>query len=151
MHCPFCSPFVHPVTFAESENFRAIYNLAPVLPGHVLIVPKKHINSFLELSEDESIEMVVFSRKIIKTLKHVFKSDSFDWTIQEGKPAGQSIEHMHLHIIPRFEGDMPEPGDWYPALIGKVPELIDSVSRPKLNTEQMKIIVKKLMDYFNEI
>jgi bis(5'-adenosyl)-triphosphatase len=144
MSCPFCQPNVLKVTFAESENFWAIYNLSPVLPGHVLIVPKQHLCSFLDLDEILNVEMVVFSRKIIKTLQHAFNSKSFDWTIQDGKPAGQTVDHMHMHIIPRHDKDMPEPGDWYPALAENEFKLIDSFNRPKLNNEQLEKITKKL-------
>jgi bis(5'-adenosyl)-triphosphatase len=151
MNCPFCIPNVSDVTFAESENFRAIYNLAPVLPGHVLIVPKKHLSSLLELDDNSTVEMVVFSKKIIRTLVLAFNTESFDWTVQDGKPAGQTIEHLHMHIIPRFDGDLPQPGDWYPAMKLNTSEIIDSMSRPKLNPNQIQTIVEKLKDYFRKI
>lgn len=150
MPCPFCQPNVLKTTFAESENFRAIYNLAPILPGHVLIVPKQHVCRFLDLDEKFNIEMVVFSRKIIKVLMEAFKCNSFDWTIQEGSAAGQTIEHMHLHIIPRNNNDLPEPGEWYPAIIEKNPQLIDSFSRPKITDEKMEIIVHRLKEIFRK-
>jgi bis(5'-adenosyl)-triphosphatase len=144
MNCPFCLPIVLKASFAESDNFRAIYNLAPVLPGHVLIVPKLHICSFLELNDDLTIEMVKFSREIITALMNAFKCESFDWTIQDGKPAGQTIEHLHMHIIPRFTNDMPDPGDWYPAIQENELKIIDSYNRPKLSDAQLEQIIQKL-------
>jgi bis(5'-adenosyl)-triphosphatase len=151
MTCPFCSPDIVNASFAESENFRAIYNLAPVLPGHVLVIPKTHIVGFLDISKELTIEMVLFSRKIIRTLQKAFTCESFDWTIQDGKPAGQTIEHMHLHIIPLYENDLPEPGGWYPAVIKSTDEFIDSLSRSKISEAQMKIIVDKLKNYYSEL
>jgi bis(5'-adenosyl)-triphosphatase len=149
-NCPFCPPRAEAVTFAESENFRAVYNRAPVLPGHVLVIPKKHIRGFLEIEESLLVEMISFSRKVIKVIAQVFKSDAFDWTIQDGKPAGQTIEHMHIHIIPRHEKDFPEPGDWYPALEKKVPEIIDSLLRPRLNDKEMKTVIDHLKKCFEQ-
>ena len=145
-NCPFCLPEIENATFAKSENFRAVYNLAPVFPGHVLVMPKKHIKSFIEIGEDLLTEMVVFSQKVVKTLKISFNCEAFDWTIQDGKHAGQSVEHMHLHIIPRYENDLPDPGDWYPILQQKQIEIIDSFSRPKLQKDDLKTIVKKLRE-----
>lgn len=137
--------------FAESENFRAIYNLAPILPGHSLIVFKQHISSFLEVPEEYTIEMMQFSRKVIRTLKEAFNTSAFDWTLQEGIEAGQTIEHMHIHIIPRKKGDLPEPGDWYPKLKNTFPETVDSLSRPKHTSEEIKNISAKLNAIFKSL
>src|SRR5215213_134953 len=71
--------------FAESENFIAIYNLAPILPGHSLIVPKRYVVSLMELTDDESAEMIIFSRKVVRILMQVFDADGFNWTIQESE------------------------------------------------------------------
>ncbi|MBN1116204.1 MAG: HIT family protein [Bacteroidales bacterium] len=149
--CPFCNPAVLKSTFAESENFRAVYNLAPVLPGHILIVPKKHLSKFLEIDEALIAEMVSFSRKIIKVIAKAFKTDSFDWTIQDGKPAGQTVEHMHMHIIPRHENDLPDPGDWYPMLKKKTEAFIDSTNRNKLSEEEIVNICQNLKKNYREL
>jgi bis(5'-adenosyl)-triphosphatase len=146
--CPFCSPLVEVASFAESENFRAVYNLAPILPGHILILPKKHHNSFIDVPENRITEMVIFSRRVIRVLQEVFNAKAFDWTIQDGKAAGQTIDHFHLHIIPRSEGDPLKPGEWYPEIKNKETELSDSFQREKLSSAEMKIIVNKLKKFF---
>ena len=146
--CPFCSPTVQAACFAESENFRAIYNIAPILPGHSLVIPKKHISSFMEIPDNLMTEMIIFSRKIIRVLNQAFGTNSYDWTLQEGIPAGQIIEHMHLHIIPRKTDDLPQPGDWYPLLKQKEDAMIDSFKREKYSKDEMQKIVKKLNMYF---
>lgn len=142
--CPFCSPLVKDACFAESDNFRAVYNLAPILPGHSLIIPKKHISTFLRIDDSLMTEMILFSRKIIRLLNKAFETNSYDWTLQDGIPAGQTIEHFHIHIIPRKTNDLPLPGDWYPLLIQKTNALEDSFTRQKHTKEDMKIIVNKL-------
>ena len=148
MNCPFCTPDILYATYTESDNFRAVYNIAPILPGHSLILPKKHICSFLDILDEQMAEMMLFSKKVIKVLTKAFDTSSFDWTIQEGIPAGQTIEHLHLHIIPRHEGDMPHPGDWYPALLKSKQEIIDSTDRPKLSSEELNSIVSHLKKLF---
>lgn len=147
-NCPFCSPVVEKATFAESNNFRAVYNIAPILPGHCLIIPKNHLSSLLDIPTTDMTEMMLFSRKIIRVLSKAFGTSSYDWTIQEGQPAGQTIEHLHIHIIPRTADDLPEPGDWYPRLEASEPMLIDSFLRSKYSYAELKSIVEKLSRIF---
>ena len=143
-NCPFCNTQIIKSSFYEEAGFRAIYNIAPVLPGHTLVIPVKHVRSIFELSEEEFYNMMSFSRKVIRVLQKAFHAKSFDWTIQEGEEAGQTIEHLHLHIVPRTEGDLPSPGDWYPELKRNANEYIDSAKRQKLSGEEMGKIVMKL-------
>ncbi|MBN2611379.1 MAG: HIT family protein [Bacteroidales bacterium] len=142
--CPFCLPAVNDTAFMESRNFLAIYNIAPVLPGHTLVIPKKHFVSIMHLSEDELNELVNFCRLVTRLLEYVFKTTGFDWTLQEKPEAGQTIDHLHLHIIPRFKDDLPDPGDWYPMLLQNHSMMIDSLQRPRHTSAEMSQIVKKL-------
>lgn len=142
--CPFCDSHVFAGQFAESANFRAIYNIAPILPGHSLIIPKQHHSSLLGLHDDELGEMMVFSRQVVRTLLHTFGVKAFNWTIQEGDEAGQTVPHLHLHLIPREPGDLPEPGDWYPLLQASQTEVIDSGSRQRITPTQMEVIVQRI-------
>jgi bis(5'-adenosyl)-triphosphatase len=79
--CPFCREDVQAGHFAASDNFLALYNLAPILPGHSLVIPRRHILSLMELSDRELCELTLFSRDIVKVLQKAFGSRSFDWTI----------------------------------------------------------------------
>jgi len=128
--CPFCATTIPDLTFMESDRFRAIVNIAPILPGHSLVIPKRHVESLLALDDAEIAEMVNLSRRAAALLKRAHEADGFDWTIQESEAAGQSVPHLHLHLIPRKKGDLPDPGDWYPRLI----EFLD---RPRLTHVEM--------------
>jgi bis(5'-adenosyl)-triphosphatase len=144
-NCPFCDISVEAATFAETEAFRAIYNLAPLLPGHSLVVPKGHITSLMDLTDAEIGALMVFSRQVTQVLLQAFHSEGFDWTLQEGEPAGQSVPHLHLHLIPRQSGDLPQPGDWYPALMDSLNiDAIDSEKRSRLSPAEMQRIVEHL-------
>ena len=148
-NCPFCSSNINHARFHESENFLAIYNIAPILPGHSLIIPKWHVESLLELDDEKLYELMMFSRDTTKILLSVFKSSGFDWTIQEGEEAGQSIPHLHLHLIPRRQNDLSQPGDWYPLVKESEAEIIDSEARPRLSANEMKVIVSKIREFID--
>ena len=146
--CPFCSPNVLESCFAESRNYRAVYNIAPILPGHSLIVPIEHTSSFIDLDDESMLELVQFSRKVVKTLQKAFSTLSFDWTIQDGVPAGQTVDHFHLHIIPRKPNDLSNPGDWYPNLVKNETEMLDSFSRAKHTSNEIIRITSYLSKLF---
>jgi bis(5'-adenosyl)-triphosphatase len=145
-NCPFCYPPITETGFAESENFLAIYNVAPILPGHSLVIPKWHLESLLALTDSELAEMMLFSRSTVKILLETFGVGAFNWTIQEGEAAGQSVRHLHLHLIPREFGDLPRPGDWYPRLRTSEEEIIDSQSRPRLTPAEMQSVLRKIRE-----
>lgn len=146
-NCPFCDRNIKGISFAGNENFLAIYNIAPILPGHSLIVPKKHIISLFELNEKELRQFMVLGQRAARILSEAFQVDSFNWSIQERPPAGQTVPHLHMHVIPRSKGDLPEPGDWYPQLEKKFYSAhIDSGERPKLNREEMEHIANHLRE-----
>ncbi|MBN1952019.1 MAG: HIT family protein [Bacteroidales bacterium] len=142
--CPFCNPSIGDAAFARSRNFLAVYNLAPILPGHSLIIPRKHIESMLELDESMLTEMIDFARKVTRLLQKVFDTEGFNWSIQDREIAGQTIMHLHLHIVLRYPGDLPEPGDWYPKLQENAGQLLDSGARERLTPEEMQKIVSRL-------
>lgn len=144
--CPFCNEIIQRAQFAESDNFRAIYNRAPILPGHSLVIPKQHVESMMELTENELAEMMTFSRKVIRILFKTFQAQAFDLTIQDGAAAGQTVPHLHLHLIPRISADLPNPGDWYPLLEKSQAESVDSELRTRLTPNQIDAIVKKIRD-----
>jgi bis(5'-adenosyl)-triphosphatase len=143
-HCPFCSQEILNSVFAKTINFYAIYNIAPVFPGHSLIIPKKHIESVLNLSEEQLVEMTLFSVKVTRLLLNVFKTDGFNWSVQDNETAGQTIAHVHFHIVPRIENDLKIPGDWYPMIQNNAGEILDSIFRDKLDNKQMDEIVTHL-------
>lgn len=144
-NCPFCESTRDVSIYASSNNFRALYNIAPILPGHSLIIPKWHVQSMTELSEAELGEMMVFARDMVKILSRQLKTKSFNFIIQEGAEAGQTVNHLHLHLIPRRIGDLPRPGDWFP-LLEQNEKVVDSETRPRLSPTQMKKIVANLRE-----
>ena len=122
--CPFCNHNITEKSFASSNGNFALYNLSPILEGHSLIIPEKHIKSLFELSEDEIADFFSFARTITSFLCNTYGADAYDWSLQEGEEAGQSVDHLHLHIIPRKPADMAEGEQWFNKL--KQPEVQSS-------------------------
>ncbi len=144
--CPFCRADVQAEAFAESQNFLAVYNISPVLPGHSMVIPRRHLAGLLQLSDAELCEMSLFARDVVKLLAKAFGQAAFDWTIQDGAAAGQTVAHLHLHLIPRKDGDLPQPGDWYPLLEQNENALLDSAARARYDPQAMKLISTKLKE-----
>jgi bis(5'-adenosyl)-triphosphatase len=142
--CPFCFPSIRMSSFFEDKGFWAIYNIAPVLPGHSLIIPQKHVTSLMELSDQEMADFFSVSRKALQILMKAFHTDAFDWSIQEKPEAGQTISHLHLHIVPRLKGDLKHPGNWYPLIQQNDEAIMDSENRSRLNKADMQQIVDNL-------
>jgi bis(5'-adenosyl)-triphosphatase len=149
--CPFCNTSILSSVFYEQDGFMAIYNIAPVLPGHSLIIPAKHYASLLDMTQSELYNFLETSRTALRILLKAFNTDAFDWSIQEKPEAGQTIEHLHLHIVPRLKGDLRHPGDWYPLVQQNDNEIIDSMDRSRLNEEAMRQIILELREIASQM
>ena len=149
--CIFCSKKVKGKSFCSTSKFSAIYNLSPVLPGHSLIIPNTHYTSLAELKEEDLAEMTIFARKITSVLKTAFQCDGFDWTIQDGISAGQTVPHLHLHVIPRKPFDLNEAEEWYSKISNNEKQFLDSQSREKLNDQEYDEITSFLNEACKKI
>jgi bis(5'-adenosyl)-triphosphatase len=140
--CPFCLPDTQRNSFASSVSFLAIYNQAPILPGHTLIIPRMHVKSLRSLTNDQMAEFFLFAREVTEMLLQYYLADAFDWSIQDNESAGQTVAHLHLHIVVRHPADLPDPGDWYPLLDAK--EKTGSENRPHLSSQEYSEITRRL-------
>lgn len=106
--CPFCS--LQPDRLvAENRHALAVYDGFPVSSGHMLIVPKRHMSSFFETSEDERTALFDLLAAMRENFIKEHGADGFNIGINEGAAAGQTVMHLHIHLIPRFFGDMTDP------------------------------------------
>lgn len=81
----------------------------PVSPGHALIIPRRHVASFFDLTQDERQDMFNMVDEVKRILDDRFHPDGYNIGVNIGETAGQSIFHVHLHLIPRYSGDVPNP------------------------------------------
>ncbi|VAI30195.1 unnamed protein product [Triticum turgidum subsp. durum] len=83
----------------------AMVNLRPLLPGHVLVCPKREVKRFTDLSTDETSDLWVTAKEVGVRLEQYHKASSLTFAIQDGPQAGQTVPHVHIHVIPRKKGD----------------------------------------------
>jgi len=107
--CPFCNVEEGREIILSSTHCIAFHDGFPVSEGHTLIVPKRHVSDFFDLSEEEAADMYKCAVKVKGILSEKFHPDGFNVGVNVGKAAGQSVFHVHMHIIPRYEGDVPHP------------------------------------------
>ena len=103
LNCPFCNPenLIYDSTF-----WVAFYDGYPVSPGHTLIVPKRHVTSFFDLNVNERLSFNCAIKSVKEIIDKKFKPDGYNIGVNVGEAAGQTVMHCHIHIIPRYEGDV---------------------------------------------
>ena len=89
----------------ENETVLVFLNIKPLSPGHALVVPKQHVARITDASADTAAEMMQVIQKIAAPLVEAAGAESFNLVYNHDSVAGQSIPHMHWHIIPRSTGD----------------------------------------------
>lgn len=109
--CIFCqkdNPDLNRV-LRENTLFYARYDNYPATEGHVEIVPKRHVVSFFSLTPREIRSAYALMRKVQQELADLYSPDGYTIGINEGEASGRSIDHLHIHLIPRYKGDVPDP------------------------------------------
>jgi diadenosine tetraphosphate (Ap4A) HIT family hydrolase len=93
----------------EDRHFVVIRDGYPITPAHTLIIPKRHVSSFFELEEEERETLFSVLEAAKERLVDEFHPDSFNIGINDGPEAGQTVPHLHIHLIPRYKGDVEDP------------------------------------------
>jgi diadenosine tetraphosphate (Ap4A) HIT family hydrolase len=106
--CPFCD-LNHRTIIAENKEAIAFYDGFPVSPGHILVIPRRHCSDFFQLSPSEQNACLELLNECQKQLISERNPDGFNIGINVGTAAGQTIFHAHLHLIPRYVGDVENP------------------------------------------
>lgn len=105
MTCPFCT--LPPGRIVQENEYAVwIYDGFPVSPGHSLIIPKRHVGSFFEANIDERTAMLALLDKAKASVEEVYQPVAYNIGINDGPAAGQTVPHLHLHLIPRYSGDV---------------------------------------------
>ena len=106
--CPFCDPQPENLWF-EVEHGRVIRDGFPISKGHTLVVPRVHIPSFHDLTPDVQSALWELVGGVRNRLKEMYQPDAFNIGLNDGEAAGQTVMHAHIHVIPRWKGDVPDP------------------------------------------
>lgn len=92
-------------TIYEDEHFRVILDLGPATRGHALILPREHAGNLLELPEETAREVMALAKKMAAVMEEKLHCDGLNLVQNNGEAAGQTVQHFHLHMIPRYNGD----------------------------------------------
>ncbi len=110
--CPFCDILEHgsrEILWQDELSF-AIRDAFPISPGHALVIPKRHIASFWDCTPEEKASLMAGADWLKEDLEISFSSiDGWNLGVNVGGAAGQTVYHVHLHVVPRFEGDVEDP------------------------------------------
>ena len=106
--CPFCDPQADRL-FHAGRLVLGLWDQFPVSPGHALIIPRRHVGSWFEATDEERSEMMAVVAQARAAIEQIHQPDGYNLGVNIGHAAGQTISHLHLHVIPRYRGDVPQP------------------------------------------
>ncbi len=111
MHCLFCNIIKREIPSEivdESDHSIAFYDINPITPTHILVIPKAHIESTLDIDNNNIIyfsDMILLASKIIEDKE--ISRDGYRWVVNTGRDGGQTVNHLHLHILAGRHMDWP--------------------------------------------
>jgi len=106
--CPFCS--VEPDLIILQNNLAfAMFDGFPVSQGHSLIIPRRHVADYSDLTANEILAIHQILAEVRSLIQKRFSPDGFNVGVNIGFTAGQTIMHVHVHLIPRYKGDVSDP------------------------------------------
>lgn len=97
------------IILLSSKYFFTVYDGFPVTKGHCTVVHKEHKESFFNLSKEEIIDLYDLILKTKELLTEKYKPDAFNVGVNDGTAAGRTVDHLHIHLIPRYLGDVKDP------------------------------------------
>jgi len=106
--CPFCS-IPESAWLGQNELAFWVHDISPSAPGHALIIPKRHVASFFDLYSEERAGILALVNEAKIVADQMFSPEGYNIGINDGLAAGQTVPHVHMHLIPRITGDVADP------------------------------------------
>ncbi len=107
--CAFCDGALGNERIGETDRFLALADGFPASPGHTLIVPRRHVESLADLAADEIGEAFGLVGEARALIDAAYEPDGYNIGINDGRAAGRTVDHLHIHLIPRYVGDVDDP------------------------------------------
>ena len=108
IECPFCPPPEERVIW-RGARVLAIWDAHPVSQGHALLIPQRHVATWSEASRDEQVELLEALERARAVIEREHAPAGYNFGVNDGVAAGQSVMHLHMHLIPRYPGDTEDP------------------------------------------
>lgn len=109
MNCPFCERIARRDFRYERGSAVGFPDAHPLTPGHTLVVPRRHLIHLDDFEPDELAELWLLGTIVCRDLQQELQTSAFNLGVNLERAAGQTVEHVHLHVIPRYEGDVEDP------------------------------------------
>ena len=106
--CPFCTLPPERILLTSPHGV-IIRDGFPISPGHTLVIPRRHVDSFFNLTAEERVDLLGLLDQAKAGIEKEFKPDTYNIAINDGPAAGQTVPHLHIHLIPRYTDDVPDP------------------------------------------
>jgi diadenosine tetraphosphate (Ap4A) HIT family hydrolase len=106
--CPFCVPDKTKIWFEYQTGF-VLWDAYPVSEGHTVVVPKEYVASLYDLSEETQASLWRMASETRRRLQDELQPDGFNIGLNDGEAGGQTVMHAHIHVIPRWKCDVPDP------------------------------------------
>lgn len=103
--CIFCS-LPESSVIDQNDLAFAVRDIAPVNPGHTLLIPRRHVSSYFDLTDEEILALMALMRRAKQTLDEEFSPDDYNIGVNDGPLAGQTVPHVHIHVMPRYRNDV---------------------------------------------
>lgn len=141
VECDFCQreQFGERIYY-ETDLFYWILGRSPIRPGHTIVIPKRHIANFEELSAVELSELHKDTQRWIPKLLQIYKAVGYNMVINVSAAAGQTVPHLHIHIIPRTKDEVGKIDEVRKAYYHSLPE----DQRIRLTADEAAVQIKKL-------
>ncbi|MEA2093879.1 MAG: DEAD/DEAH box helicase family protein, partial [Pseudomonadota bacterium] len=109
MNCPFCEPDISRIFYDVDPMFLCLWDGFPVTPGHALVLPRRHVASWFDATPQEQVGLLKGVDVAKREIEKQYQPDGFNIGINIGEAAGQTVPHLHVHLIPRYKGDVEDP------------------------------------------
>jgi len=108
IRCPFCDPPAERLV-CEGPDYRVLWDGYPVAEGHALVVTRRHVAGWFEASPSERAGLLAGVERAREAIETTYRPDGYNIGVNVGEAAGQTVFHLHVHVIPRYRGDVPRP------------------------------------------
>jgi ATP adenylyltransferase len=133
MECPFCNPSEARI-FLSGDQVFGFWDAYPVSPGHALLIPRRHIPTWFEATSEEHAALISAIDQAKAAIEKNHQPDGYNIGINCGAAAGQTVFHLHVHLIPRYQGDVSDPRGGVRHIIAHKANYLNGVSEPSDST-----------------